>query len=637
MFVFPLKTQYFSQYNSNQMKHILNILFFISTFSVFSNEIKIKSNIKEVIVYTSGAQINAEAMVTIPKGNATVRITDLSQFINQNTIQISGLKDISILSIGYETLFYPKKLTSDKINTLQAEIDLKTRETVLLESKIKGLEEEESILTTNKNLGSQQQTVSLEKILLHSKHYRERIPLLKMEIFDLNRKIGLLKKELSAMYLEMSKLDKEDKVQRGEILLKLFNPNEAVLLNLNLKYNTANAGWVPSYEVKAKNTKDALQFAYKAQVYQTTGENWDNVKLILSTANPNLNNEKPTLNSHYLNFTNYYNNVNSNNYNTKVYNYNPLIKTVTGVVSDNSGPIPGVNVFVRGTNRAVSTGFNGSYSIEVENGRELVYSFMGMKEEILPIYNTVMNVTLKDDAKILQEVVVTAYRTNKKKNDDEDTDESPKKELVDEKEVIINAVLFKINKNYSIPSDEAPSLIEIDDFNIPAEFEYYTAPLLSENVFLTAKVKNWSKYDLLPGEASIYTEGSYAGRVFINPYQTEEEMIISMGIDNNLIVERKQLKDFKSKSFLGSTRILNKNYEITLRNNKVVDAVIKIYDRVPIAQNKEIKVENVATDKADYNEETGILIWKTTVASKNSIQKHLSYEIKYPSDKKINF
>ncbi|WP_428224506.1 DUF4139 domain-containing protein [Flavobacterium sp.] len=620
------------------MKKIFSFFLALISFFAFSNEIKIKSSIKEVIVYTSGAQVYAESTTTIPKGNSVVRITDLSKYINQNTIQISGLKDISVLSVGYEVVFYPKKNTSDKIASLQNEIDLKTREAVLLESKIKGLEEEESILTQNKVLSSAQQTVTMEKILIHSKHYRERIPLLKMEIFDISKKIAELKKELSAMHLEMAKFDKEEKEQKGEIILKLFNPNEAAQLNLNIKYNTENAGWVPSYEIKAKNTKDALQFAYKAQVYQTTGEDWNNVKLTLSTANPNTNNEKPIVNSHYLNFTNYNNNQNYS-YTPKNYSYNPLVKTVTGVVSDSSGPLPGANVYIRGTNKGVSTGFNGSYSISIENGQELVYSFLGMKEEILPVYNSVMNVTLKDDAKNLQEVVVTAYNVKKNKNKVEEEDDEPevKNKITEEKEVIINAVLFKINKNYTIPTNETPSLIEIDNFSIPAEFEYFTAPILSENVFLTAKIKNWAKYDLLPGEASIYTEGSYAGRAFLNPYQTEEEMIISMGIDNNLLVERKQIKDLKSKSFFGSTRVLNKNYEISVRNNKSIEVAVKIYDRVPVAQNKEIKVESIALDNAEYNEETGILNWKSSIPSKGLVKKHLSFEIKYPRDKKINF
>ncbi|MFC4815626.1 MULTISPECIES: DUF4139 domain-containing protein [unclassified Flavobacterium] len=621
------------------MKHFL---FLFCSLSLFANEIKIKATTKEVTVYTSGAQIYAESSVTIPKGNSQVRITDLSPYINQNTIQIGGLKDVSILSFGYETLFYPKKVTSEKITKLQSEIDAKVREVAFLDSKIKGLQEEETILSQNKTLSSSQQSVTLDKLVIHSKHYRERIPVLKMEIFDISKKIEDIKKELTAMHLEMNKISSEEKEQKGEILLKFNNPVEAVLLNLTIKYNVSNAGWNPSYEIKAKNTKDALQFAYKAQVYQTTGENWNDVKLTLSTANPTVNNEKPTIDSHYLNFINYYDNRQSSTVRTQKYNYNPNVKTVTGVVTDNSGPIPGANVIISGTQIGTQTGFDGTYKINVEKGKELTYSFMGMKTIALPIYSNTMNVILEDDGARLQEVVISSVGIKRKKaeTDSSDNEEEKPEEITtatgDEKEIAINSVLFKIKKNYSIPSDEAPSVIEIDNFNIPAEFEYYSAPLLSENVFLTAKIKEWTKYDLLPGDASIYTEGSYAGTTYINPYQTEEELVISMGIDNNLVVERKQINNLKDKSLLGTTRIVDRNYEITLRNNKPIDVDVKIFDRIPVSQNKEIKVEKVSVDNADYKEDTGILSWKTNIPSKGIAKKRLSYQIKYPKGRKVN-
>ena len=85
-------------------------------------------------------------------------------------------------------------------------------------------------------------------------------------------------------------------------------------------------------------------------------------------------------------------------------------KTITGVVSDASGPLPGVNVVVKGTTKGVSTGFDGSYSIKAKEGETLVYSFMGMRDvsKIVGASN-VINTVLQDDSKQLGEVVVTAF------------------------------------------------------------------------------------------------------------------------------------------------------------------------------------------------------------------------------------
>jgi len=85
-------------------------------------------------------------------------------------------------------------------------------------------------------------------------------------------------------------------------------------------------------------------------------------------------------------------------------------KTITGIVSDASGPLPGANVVVKGTQRGVSTKFDGSYTIKAKEGETLVYSFMGMKDASRVVgKSNVINIVLQDDAKQLGEVVVVGY------------------------------------------------------------------------------------------------------------------------------------------------------------------------------------------------------------------------------------
>lgn len=92
-------------------------------------------------------------------------------------------------------------------------------------------------------------------------------------------------------------------------------------------------------------------------------------------------------------------------------------KTITGVVSDANGPLPGVNVLVKGTQRGVSTGFDGSYSIKAKEGETLVYSFMGMRDVTKVVgASNVINTILQDDAKQIGEVVIVGYSTTKKKD-----------------------------------------------------------------------------------------------------------------------------------------------------------------------------------------------------------------------------
>ncbi len=92
-------------------------------------------------------------------------------------------------------------------------------------------------------------------------------------------------------------------------------------------------------------------------------------------------------------------------------------KTVTGVVTDATGPIPGANVVVRGTNRSAQTDFDGKYSIKASAGEVLVFSFVGMKETTASVgASSTLSVKMEQQDNTLEEVVVVGYGTQKKKN-----------------------------------------------------------------------------------------------------------------------------------------------------------------------------------------------------------------------------
>ena len=89
--------------------------------------------------------------------------------------------------------------------------------------------------------------------------------------------------------------------------------------------------------------------------------------------------------------------------------------TVSGTVSDNSGPLPGVNIIVKGTKTTAATNFDGTYSIQATPNAVLVFSFIGFKTKEVPLNNqSQINVTLEEDLNSLKEVVVVGYGTMKR-------------------------------------------------------------------------------------------------------------------------------------------------------------------------------------------------------------------------------
>lgn len=92
-------------------------------------------------------------------------------------------------------------------------------------------------------------------------------------------------------------------------------------------------------------------------------------------------------------------------------------KTVSGVVSDATGPLPGANVVVKGTTRSAQTDFDGKYSVKAKQGETLVFSFTGYNEYSVVVgAGNTYNAKLQENVKTLNEVVVVGYGTTTKEN-----------------------------------------------------------------------------------------------------------------------------------------------------------------------------------------------------------------------------
>jgi len=94
-------------------------------------------------------------------------------------------------------------------------------------------------------------------------------------------------------------------------------------------------------------------------------------------------------------------------------------KTISGTVSDETGPLPGVSIIKKGTSQGTETDFDGKYTLKAKTGDILVFSFVGMKTEEKTIgTSNSINVTMSASENVLDEVVLTAFGSEKKKDQD---------------------------------------------------------------------------------------------------------------------------------------------------------------------------------------------------------------------------
>ncbi|MEC7771752.1 MAG: mucoidy inhibitor MuiA family protein [Bacteroidota bacterium] len=678
------------------------ILFLCVPFLLFANTIKTPSKIKEVTVYLNGAQITRTASCLLKEGSNEVVFTGLSHKIDESSIQISGLGAVSILAIAYDTNFLEKTESNPKIKAWENTIEELEYEVSLVKNTIAGLEEEEKVITSNRIVNGDSQVLDLERIKQVGQYYRERITSIKNEIFKAHLKINKLKLEINDLQQQLAEANNAKATPQGEITIT-FDAPISTNLNASLSYLVKDAGWVPNYNIKSTGLNAPLSLAYKGNVYQNTGQDWKNVKIALSTGNPNHNISKPKIEAHYLNFVSAYQKRYTPATKKKGYAFNPNVKKVVGTITDESGaPLPGVNVVIKGTTKGTQTDFDGNYALEVPFGQELTFSFIGMRPYELPIYSSIMNVRMEEDAQHLDEVVVTAYGTaavgavtgerglqgrvagvtirgaskvtstpqplyiidgvpvDNFVEGDLDANEIQDIEVLKGSNASaiygnrgINGVVvittkksdtqegatrteFTIKKPYTVLSDGDITSVEVNTYNIPATYEYFAAPILNENVYLTASFKDWEKHQLLPGEANIYFEGSYAGKTVLDPYTTKKEMILSLGIEHNITVTRQQERNFKSKPFVGSNRILDRSYVLEVKNNKNSSINLKLMDRIPKSQNKEIKVDDIVTNNATYDQNKGLLTWNMAMEPKSVEKESFSFQVRFPKGRYIS-
>ncbi|HFG0566058.1 vWA domain-containing protein [Flavobacterium psychrophilum] len=162
-------------------------------------------------------------------------------------------------------------------------------------------------------------------------------------------------------------------------------------------------------------------------------------------------------------------------------------KTITGIVTDASGPMPGVNVMVKETKKGTSTDFDGSYKIQANVGETLVYSFIGMNDETRVVgTSTVINVSMKDNNQKLQEVVVTGYSSEYESDNKSTPSRKERKKAQNNQELSEKIYNVPVNsnvavcKNPSIPNSTKTPVPNNEDYNswIENPFESpKTAPL----------------------------------------------------------------------------------------------------------------------------------------------------------------
>jgi prefoldin subunit 5 len=593
------------------------------------------SKIEAVTVFLHGAQVTRTASTTLSPGTTQLLLGGMPAALNTQSIQVKGEGTFTVLSVLHQLNYLSEQTRAQEINDLESRLEA-LRERKENESSLLGVYgQEEGVLMENKRLGSQNQAVKVSDLREAADFYRARLAELKSKQLEKTRSIKALDAEMDKINRQLQELRAKKNEPTGEIVISV-NAKAATAARFVVSYLVNDAGWRPTYDIRVKDVSSPVALVYKANVHQTSGENWKNVKLTLSSGDPAQSGSQPVLNPWYLGFYRPAPALLPGDANAAATN----VRQITGRVTDEGGQgIPGVNVIIKGTTVGTVTDASGGYSLQVPAGTSVVvYSFIGYSTQEMPIYSPTMNVAMQADIASLNEVAVTGYGTQGRAagvQRDRKREEKALLPAVATQEVKQTSVSFRIDIPYSIPSDGKQYAVDMQQYDIPAYYQYSCVPKLDTDAFLTAKITGWEEYNLLAGEANLFFEGTYLGKSLLDVGQTTDTLTLSLGRDKNITVSRTKVEAFTSKQFIGANRRDAKAWEITIRNKKAQPVNLVVYDQFPVSTRSEITVERQEAPGATVDEATGKLTWQFTLPPADARKLNVGYTVKYPKNERL--
>ncbi|WP_298780230.1 carboxypeptidase-like regulatory domain-containing protein [uncultured Polaribacter sp.] len=240
--------------------------------------------------------------------------------------------------------------------------------------------------------------------------------------------------------------------ESGNLTINVFEKQESIEIETNIFRDKLQPGQDETWSFTFKNDKndaiaaEVLASMYDASLDEFKSHNWQFNPIApkptynsyrVSNANKSFNNTYfniknnhrsyyafPSINNDTFNWFGF--SLNSNRWVNQQYLRNLKNKinrirkdfdgTITGVVEDESGPLPGVSIIIKGTNFGTETDFDGNYSLKIKKDDVLVFSYLGFNSKEIHVGNkTNLDIKLEEDTSQLDEVVVVGYGASKRK------------------------------------------------------------------------------------------------------------------------------------------------------------------------------------------------------------------------------
>jgi uncharacterized protein (TIGR02231 family) len=267
-----------------------NLFTLILCISVISNvsadtEKDIKAALKHVTVYPDRAQLTHETTVEIPAGKTLLRLGGLSPYIDAQSIQVKGFGEFTILGVNHQNNYLENLEELPEVKSIRSQIETLQLKIEDEKAAISVLKEKEAFLVANRAILVKETSFTLEQLKSVMDLYTSNMDQVTTTVLKKNRLIKDYENQIAALQKQLSDRLGKDKLPSGEISV-LVSAEKPVSGRITCSYVVSNAGWYPSYDIRVDDITKPVNILYKANVFQSTGVDWKDVKLSFSNATP---------------------------------------------------------------------------------------------------------------------------------------------------------------------------------------------------------------------------------------------------------------------------------------------------------------------------------------------------------------
>ena len=560
------------------------------------------SRITHVTVYQTSALVTREVEVPEGVGSFELVVTPLPPQTANSSLYSEGTDGIRVLTTRYRSRPI-KEDTREGVRKLEAQIkELASAakriqgESATIQQNLQFLSKFENFTSATTHASTEKATLNSEAAIALTKYVMTTRADKSAEMVKLEQSLQANTEQSEFARRQLQELSAGSSRTEHDAVM-IVDKKNAPAGKVRLNYLIESAHWRPQYKLRASNKdKDPVQLEYLAAIVQQSGEDWSNVDLILSTAQPMLNAAPPDL------------------------------KTLEVSVVPKAG----------GPNQAPGQGGAYGFINKPDFGKQ-VRQLQRQAQTEFNLNNDGTGNTLYNDAAAMEQA-----RDLLQSREELFAGQRPGRPLFSGAEG--PSVTYHLRGKLSVPSRNDEQVIEVARLEMNPEFYFKAVPVLTPHVYRLANLINKSQHVLLPGEATMYLGTDFVGRMNLPLVAIGEQFTAGFGVDPQLQVHR-QLLD-KSRATHGGNQVLKYEYQMLVNSFKTESVKLQVWDRMPRAENEATGVSlvkatpEVSTDPLYLREQrpSNLLRWDLTIAPSTNGEKAtaVKYEFKLELDRQMS-